>query len=74
MPLYLNEEGRDELVRQLQRLSRTSDHVHLGPTYLGELELRRVPYEAGETVLQWGKILLRPDDWDAEYYPHVLDR
>jgi hypothetical protein len=24
--------------------------------------------------VEWGKILFRPDEWDAKYYAHVLEQ
>lgn len=52
---WLNPEGRDLLVRQLQCLSEASDHFHI------------------HEIIEWGKVLFRPDEWDARYFPHVLD-
>jgi hypothetical protein len=34
--------------------------------------LSATPYHDDDTVLENGKVLLRPDDWDQEYFPHVL--
>jgi hypothetical protein len=72
LSLYLNEDGRDVLVQELQGLSRDSDHVHLGTFEGAEVELRDIPYAEGDTIVHAAKILLRPDDWDREYFPHVL--
>jgi hypothetical protein len=30
------------------------------------------PGERGN--IEWGKVLFRPGDWDANYFPHVLAR
>ena len=71
--LWLNPEGRDALVKKLQGLSETSDHFHLGPPSVSEVEVSVRPYRSDDQLLTWGKILFRTDAWDAEYFPHVLD-
>lgn len=71
--IWLNPEGRDLLVRQLQALSETNDHIHLGPEEMEyEIPTRSQAYKAGDQVIKWGKISFRPDAWDAKYFPHVL--
>jgi hypothetical protein len=32
-----------------------------------------IAYRKGDEIIEWGKVMLRPDRWDAQYYPHVLD-
>ena len=72
--LAVNEAGRDLLVRELQRLSETSDHVHFAPDEdLGEVVVSTKPYRPTDRVLEWGKLLYRPDTWDRRYFPHVMD-
>jgi hypothetical protein len=72
--IHLNEEGRDLLIQELQRLKKTAgnDHFHLGAYEGAEVEMRSIPYNATDSILYAAKVMLRPDDWDAEYYPHVL--
>ena len=70
--IWLNEAGRDLLVKELQHLSERWDHVHLGPDNTAEIEVATCPYRSDDTVLEYGKILFRTDAWDAKYYPHVL--
>ncbi len=70
--LHLNSEGRDLLVRELLRLDERNDHFHLGPEPVGEVEVRTVAYDASDTVIEYGKVLFRPDEWDREFYPHVM--
>lgn len=73
LQIWLNPEGRDLLVSQLQGLSEISDHFHIMPEEMDpELPARGLPYGAGDEVIQWGKVLFRPDNWDEEYFPHVL--
>lgn len=71
--IWLNEEGRDLLVRQLQHLSKKSDHFHFGPKGLAEVAVSSRAYRDSDTILERGKAMLRSDDWDARYFPHVLN-
>ena len=73
LEVWLNEAGRDLLVRELQGLSRRSDHFHLRPEpFDGEVPVRTMAYRDGDRIVEWGKVMLRPDDWDEEHFPHVL--
>ena len=73
LEIWINEAGRDLLVRELQRLSEQNDHFHFGPEELdGEVPVQIQPYQEGDRVIEWGKVLYRPDEWDAQYFPHVL--
>lgn len=73
LEIWLNPEGRDILVRELQGLTETKDHFHLGPRTFGEVEVSNRPYRSDDKLLMYGKILFRTDAWDAEYFQHVLD-
>ena len=74
LEIWLNEAGRDLLVKELQQLSESSDHFHLGPEALdGEVPVQTRAYREGDQIIEWGKVMLRPDEWDAEHFPHVLD-
>ena len=72
--LYLNPEGRDLLVNELSRLDERSDHFHLqDEDWSGEVPLQTKAYAPErEQVVFAAKVMLRPDHWDAEYFPHVL--
>ena len=70
--IYVNEAGRDLLVGELQRLSRKSDHAHFGTWEGAEVEMRDIPYRPTDKIIDAAKISLRPDDWDQQYFPHVL--
>jgi len=72
--IWLNPEGRDVLVKELQALSETSDHFHLGPAPVGEVKVSSRPYRRDDQLLEHGKVLFRTDAWDAKHFPHVLDR
>ncbi|WP_338665327.1 hypothetical protein VQH23_09160 [Pararoseomonas sp. SCSIO 73927] len=72
LEVWLNEAGRDLLVKELQGLSAERDHFHLQTEGLGEVPLQGRAYRDGDRVLQWGKVLFRPDEWDRRHSPHVL--
>jgi hypothetical protein len=72
--MWLNEQGRDLLVRELRHLSEKWDHFHLGPAETGEVVISSRPYRPNDKVFEYGKVYLRTDAWDKEYFPHVLDR
>jgi hypothetical protein len=74
--IWMNEDGRDLLLRELQGLNENNDHLHLAPMTarpIGDIELSSRPYRAGDKVFEWGTVLFRPDTWDREHFPHVLD-
>lgn len=74
LEIWLNEAGRDVLVRELQHLSERSDHFHFGPEELdGEVPVQAHPYREGDEIIERGKVMLRPDEWDALHFPHVLE-
>ena len=73
LEIWMNEEGRDLLVRKLQSLSAKNDHFHLAPVGLGEVEVSSRPYLPDDQLFEWGKVLFRTDEWDKQHYPHVLD-
>ena len=74
LEIHVNEAGRDLLVKELLHLSEKSDHFHFGPEELeSEVPVRNRPYREGDEIIEWGKVLFRPDAWDAQYYPHVMD-
>ena len=73
LEIWLNEAGRDLLVRELLHLSEASDHFHFGPVDLdGEVPIQSTAYRETDTVIEFGKVLFRPDKWDAIHFPHVL--
>jgi hypothetical protein len=70
--MWLNLEGRDLLVQELQALTIKNEHFHIGPAPIGDLEVANKAYHEGDRVLEWGKVYLRTDEWDEKYFPHVL--
>ena len=74
LEVWLNEAGRDLLVQELQRLSERSDHFHLASEgYDGDVPLQTAPYRDGDEIIEWAKVMLRTDAWDAAYFPHVFN-
>jgi hypothetical protein len=74
LEIWLNPAGRDLLVRELQNLNTGSDHFHFGPEeFDGEVPVQHTAYRDGDRIIEWGKVLFRPDDWDAVHFPHVLN-
>ncbi len=72
--LYLNPEGRDQLVAELQHLSERSDHFHMQHDELiAEVLTQSVPYEPDEIIPWHVKVMFRPDVWDRQYFPHVME-
>lgn len=76
--ILLNEAGRDLMVKELQGLNRDWDHFHLDHfadpdnADLTDVALSPIPYRDDDRVLENGKVMLRPDDWDRQYFPHVM--
>jgi hypothetical protein len=74
--LYVNPEGRDQLIAELQHLSASagSDHFHMQPDELiAEVTTGAIPYEEGEIIPWHVKVLFRTDDWDRQDFPHVME-
>ncbi len=71
--IWINEAGRDALVQELQALSPQNDHFHLQPEGFQGVPTQSRGYRDGDHVLDWGKVLFRPDEWDQRFFPHVLD-
>jgi hypothetical protein len=70
--IWLNEQGRDLLIHELQGLSEKNDHFHFGPKSTGEVEVLSTAYRPNDKILERGKVLFRTDTWDRQYFPHVL--
>ena len=72
LELWLNEAGRDLLLRKLTALSERSDHFHLGAYEGAETELSDRAYRSTDKIIHAAKVMLRPDEWDRKYFPHVF--
>lgn len=71
--LYLNPEARSRLLAELLHLDRRNDHLHvLGPEVGDELHLSQIPYGRDAQLAYSMKVCIRYDDWDDEYFPHVM--
>jgi hypothetical protein len=68
--IWLNPSGRDLLVRELLSLSEKSDHFHFNPE---EVEVCSRPYRSTDTVLEYGKVYFRTEEWDKLHFPHVFE-
>jgi hypothetical protein len=74
LEIHVNEAGRDLLVKELLHLSESSDHFHFMPEEMdGEVPVRNRPYRDDDEIIEWGKVIFRPDAWDTRYFPHVMD-
>jgi hypothetical protein len=71
--MYLNDEGRNVLIRELQSLNERAEHFHLGAWGDAEIKLSRNAYRPTDKIIGAAKILFRTDEWDRQYYPHVLN-
>ena len=74
LEIWLNEKGRDLLVAQLQALNERNDHIHLAEpsAMFGDIDLSILAYDAKDTIFKYGKIYFRTDEWDRQYFPHVM--
>ena len=74
LEMFFNEEGRQLFIQELSRLNEQNDHFHFAPATLdSEMIVSSRAYNSGDRVLDHGKVLFRPDAWDKQYYPHVID-
>jgi hypothetical protein len=74
LEIYLNPEGRDLLIKELQALDKGNEHFHMGTDdqYFEGIELSKHPYRSNDRILDRAKVLFRLDEWDRRYYPHVF--
>ncbi len=73
LEIWVNDEGRNLLIRELQALSEKSEHFHLGAWPGAEVELEARAYRSTDKLVTSGKVLFRTDEWDRANYPHVLE-
>lgn len=74
LEIYLNPEGRDLFVKELQALNKGNEHFHMGTEdeYFEEIELSKLPYRSDDKIVDRAKVLFRLDEWDRQYYPHIF--
>jgi D-alanine-D-alanine ligase-like ATP-grasp enzyme len=74
LEIWLNPDGRDLLVQELQRLDEKHEHFHLMPEEVEcGIPVQVRPYGKDDEIIEYAKVLFRPDTWDARYFPHVLE-
>jgi len=71
---YMNPGGRDLLVKKLARLNDRDEHLHLqDEEWTIEVPLQMKAYvPERESVIAAVKMMLRLEEWDRQYFPHVL--
>jgi hypothetical protein len=72
LEIFLNETGREKLIQELQKLDHSHEHFHLSVDEWAEVELQTTPYDPDDKIIEYGKVLFRPDEWDRKYYPHLF--
>lgn len=72
LEIFLNEKGRERLIQELEKLDHSHEHFHLSVDEWAEVELRATPYDSSDKIIEYGKVLFRPDEWDRQYYPHLF--
>ena len=60
-------------MRELQRLGEENDHFHFMPEDMGAVGVSNRGYREDDTVIEWGKVMFRTEEWDARHFPHVLE-
>jgi hypothetical protein len=70
LEIWVNKGGRDLLVRELQKLNESNEHFHLSPD--GEVATSTTAYSPTDKIIWSGKVLFRTDEWDKQYFPHVI--
>jgi len=74
LEMFFNEEGRQLFIQELSRLDERNDHFHFAPAALdSEMTVSSRAYKPDDRLLEYGKVLFRPDAWDKQYYPHVME-
>ncbi len=73
LEIWLNDKGRNLLVRELQALNEKNDHFHLGAFEGAEVKMNSRVYKPTDTLIDLGKVLFRTDDWDRSYFHHVME-
>jgi hypothetical protein len=70
LEIWMNPEGREKLVKELEMLRPDWDHAHIG--WDMDIDADPIPYRPEDEVLEWGKIYMRLDEWDEKFFPHVM--
>ena len=68
--IWMNPAGRELLVSHIMALNESNEHLHFGE---GEdVELSPRAYRPEDKVHAWGKLFLRLDEWDRQYFAHLF--
>src|SRR5262245_24821984 len=71
--IYFNPQARERFVAELMKLDRSDDHFHVfNFEECGGLRMSEIPYSPDDEVIPALKVLLRYDDWDEKYFPHMM--
>jgi hypothetical protein len=70
--IYVNPAGRDHLMEQLAALDSSHEHFHMFSRAWGSDELGQNAYDPQKPVVHHLKVLFRLDEWDQEFFPHVM--
>ena len=75
LEIWINEAGRDALLKALSDLDERNDHFHLTTDLTwGDITLSDIPYRSSDSLIDTAKVMFRPDKWDLKYFPHVFSR
>ena len=68
--IWMNPAGRELLVSHIMALNESNEHFHFGE---GEdIELSPCAYGPEDKVHAWGKLYLRLDERDRQYFAHLF--
>ncbi len=72
--IWLNEEGRDLLVKELNALgmNKNNDHFHMGSWEGAEVKIGAIAYRPGDKIVHAAKVIFRTDAEAGRFFPHVL--
>jgi hypothetical protein len=74
LEIWVNQAGRDLLVKELQTLSGENDRVLLQPEGMPDVvPTQGRAYRESDQVFDWVKILFRTDELDERFFPRVMD-
>ena len=68
LEIWINEAGRDLLVRELQALNERSWHFHLGAFEGAEVEMQDRLYRDTDILVAAAKVIFRTDEQDESHF------
>jgi hypothetical protein len=75
--IRVNKEGLDLLVRALSEVDSQNSGFYFSPRPLSKFNKfhpSTIPYEFDDKILEFGEVILRDEEDDEVYYPHVLKK